>query len=195
MAQFQPRQILGKWQQGFALDLHTLSSVPIGHNEFGHMQFDTRRSEIGELLFCLKNRGDTTTVPEIVATTARFIASWHPPIDMIVPVPPSGARAVQPVILLARGLSAAIQLPLVQCVTKTSDTPQMKNIYDLDERLKALEGVHAVDRIATNGRNILLFDDLFRSGATMNAITTALYREGQAAQVFALTITRTRSLQ
>ena len=195
MAQFQPRQILGKWQQGFALDLHTLSSVPIGHNEFGHMQFDTRRSEIGELLFCLKNRGDTTTVPEIVATAARFIASWQPPIDMIVPVPPSGARAVQPVILLARGLSAAIQLPLVQCVTKTSDTPRLKNIYDLDERLKALEGVHVVDPMATKGRNILLFDDLFRSGATMNAITTALYREGQAAQVFALTITRTRSLQ
>ncbi len=35
----------------------------------------------------------------------------------------------------------------------------------------------------------------YRSGATMNAITAALYDEGAAADVFALTITRTRSNQ
>ncbi len=43
------------------------------------------------------------------------------------------------------------------------------------------------------GKGVLLFDDLFRSGATMNAITAALYDEGGAGNVFALTITRTRS--
>jgi len=40
-----------------------------------------------------------------------------------------------------------------------------------------------------------LFDDLYRSGATMDAITTALYEQGKAADVFALTITRTRSFR
>lgn len=195
MAQFQPRQILGKWQQGFALDLHTLSSVPIGYNEFGHMQFDTTRSEVGELLFRLKNRADTSTVPEIAAAAVQFIRSWKPPIDMIVPVPPSSARAVQPVMLLAQAISQQLGIPLIQCVTKTRDTPQLKNIYDLDERLKALDGVHAADPATAQGRRILLFDDLFRSGATMNAITTTLYDQGKAAQVFALTITRTRSNQ
>ena len=195
MAQFQPRQILGKWQQGFALDLHTLSSIPIGYNEYGHMQFDTTRSEVGELLFKLKNRADTSTVPEIVAAAVQFITAWKLAIDMIVPVPPSSVRAVQPVMLLAQGISAQLGIPLVQAVTKTRDTPQLKNIYDLDERLKALDGVHAADQATTQGRRILLFDDLFRSGATMNAITTALYDQGKAASVFALTITRTRSNQ
>ncbi len=193
MAQFQPRQILGKWQQGFALDLHTLSSIPIGYNEFGHMQFETTRSEVGELLFRLKNRSDTTTVSEIVASAVRFLNTWHPPIDMIVPVPPSSARTVQPVILLAKGISDQLHIPLVECVIKIRETPQLKNIFDLDERLKALDGVHAVDTAATQGRRVLLFDDLYRSGATMNVITTALYDQGKAAEVFALTITRTRS--
>ena len=41
----------------------------------------------------------------------------------------------------------------------------------------------------------LLFDDLYRSGATMNEITTTLYDQGSAADVFVLTITRTRSNQ
>jgi hypothetical protein len=35
MAEFRPRQIIGKWREGFALDVHTISSIPIGHNEFG----------------------------------------------------------------------------------------------------------------------------------------------------------------
>ncbi len=195
MAQFQPRRILGKWQQGFALDLHTISSIPLGYNEYGHMQFDTTRSEVGELLFKLKNRADTSTVPEIVAAAVQFITAWKPPIDMIVPVPPSSMRAVQPVILLAQGISTQLGIPLVQAVTKTRDTPQLKNIYDLDERLNALDGVHVADSAAAHGGRILLFDDLFRSGATMNAITTALYDQGKAAGVFAFTITRTRSNQ
>jgi competence protein ComFC len=195
VAQFQQRQILGRWRQGFALDLRTLSSVPIGENEFGHMQFDTTRSEVGELLFRLKNRSDTGAVDEIVAAAVTFLNTWHPPIEMIVPVPASTARAVQPVMLLARGISDQLHIPLVECVTKARETPQLKNIFDLDERLKALDGVHTVDAAAAQGRTILLFDDLYRSGATMNAITSALYEQGKAADVFALTITKTRSFR
>jgi hypothetical protein len=47
MAAFHSRQIFGKWRAGIALDVHVVSSVPIGHNEFGHMQFDTKRSDVG----------------------------------------------------------------------------------------------------------------------------------------------------
>jgi competence protein ComFC len=46
-----------------------------------------------------------------------------------------------------------------------------------------------------HGQGILLFDDLYRSGATMDAITAELYESGKAMDVFALTITRTRSNQ
>jgi predicted amidophosphoribosyltransferase len=42
-------------------------------------------------------------------------------------------------------------------------------------------------------KNVLLFDDLFRSGATMNAIAAELRDNGGLADLFALTITRTRS--
>lgn len=195
MAQFQPRQILGKWRQGFALDIHTLSSLPIGYNEFGHMQFDTTRSEVGELLFKLKNRGDTSVTDEIVAAAATFMNEWKPPVGIIVPVPPSSIRRVQPVELIAQGLGAQLGVSVVECVKKTKKTPQLKNIFDLDERLKALDGVHAVDTETTQGQRILLFDDLYRSGATMNIVTTALYEQGKAADVFALTVTRTRSHQ
>ena len=71
-----------------------------------------------------------------------------------------------------------------------------KNVWediDPDERKEHLEGLYGVDAAQTNGRKILLFDDLFRSGATLNAITDVLLDLGKAQVVRA--ITRTRSNQ
>ena len=66
-------------------------------------------------------------------------------------------------------------------------------LYSYDERLRLLDGAHKVEASVVKGQKILLFDDLYRSGATMNAITAALYDEGAVADVFALVLTRTRS--
>jgi competence protein ComFC len=195
MAQFVRRKILGKWREGFSLDLHTLSSIFVGYDEFGHPRFDTQRSEIGELLYRLKNKADQTSVPEIVEAVEALMKAWNPTVDILVPVPPSTQRAVQPVLVLVRAISQRLGILLADCVTKTRDIPQLKNVFDLDERAKLLEGLHAVDTSATQGKRVLLFDDLYRSGATMNAITTELYEAGKATDVFALTITRTRSNQ
>jgi predicted amidophosphoribosyltransferase len=52
-----------------------------------------------------------------------------------------------------------------------------------------------VDVAHTEGKKVLLVDDLYRSGATLNAITDLLLTEGKAASVSVLTITRTRSNQ
>ncbi len=98
-------------------------------------------------------------------------------------------------LVLAEAIGQRLKVPLAACVTRTRNVPQLKNVFDLDERVKLLEGLHAVDKSSTQGKKILLFDDLYRSGATMNAITAELYETGKATDVFALTITRTRSNQ
>jgi predicted amidophosphoribosyltransferase len=63
------------------------------------------------------------------------------------------------------------------------------------ERWRLLEDLHEVDQVKLDGKRVLLFDDLFRSGATMNAITGSLYDQGRASDEYALTLTRTRSHQ
>lgn len=73
--------------------------------------------------------------------------------------------------------------------------PQLKDVFDYDERWRLLDGLHEVQKPKVEDRKVLLFDDLFRSGATMNAITSALYDQGLAREVYALTLTRTRSKQ
>ncbi|WP_348826927.1 phosphoribosyltransferase family protein [Halomonas sp. RT37] len=195
MVTIHPQKIEGRWQSGVALDFHTTSSTPIGYNEYGHMQFDTVRPEIAELLYQLKYQGRQDAAAGIIEAAAAFLASYRDKFDILVPVPPSSARAVQPVIVLARGIGTAANLPVVECITTTRETTQLKGVTDPERRKELVDGLYTVDASQTSGRNVLLFDDLFRSGTTMNAITDVLLGPGRAASVRALTITKTRSNQ
>ena len=185
----------GHWRAGIALDFHTTSSTPIGMNDQGHIQFDTVRPPIAPLLYELKYRGDPNAVPVIVETVAAFLAPRKQKFDLIIPVPPSAQRTIQPVIVLANGIGAAVGLPVSNCIGTTRSTTQLKGVTDPEERIKLVDGLYSVDSAQTKGKNILLFDDLFRSGSTMNAITDLLLDQGQAASVSAFTITKTRSNQ
>lgn len=195
MAAINPRRIYGNWLSGIALDVHTLSSVHLGVNEAGHDVFENTRSELGELLYRLKYRGDRRAAQEIIDTTSAFLKPHRSKFDILVPVPPSGARAVQPVMIVAQGIGKAIGLPVVECISLTRPATPLKGVMDRDRRAELLENLHSVDASQTTGKNILLFDDLFRSGATVNAITDLLIQEGKAASVRVLTLTRSRSNQ
>jgi predicted amidophosphoribosyltransferase len=195
MINIKPSRIPGRWREGFALDYHTVGSTYLGDDEFGHPIFDTQRTELGELLYRLKYRSDNSVVDEIVLIVVTFITSWNPGIDIIVPVPPTrSGRSLQPVLTLAEALSKKLSIPnIINAVATAKDIPELKNVYDYDERFRLLKGVHVIRSSIVEGKRILLFDDLYRSGATMNTITAALYDHGLAADVFALAVTRTRS--
>jgi competence protein ComFC len=195
MVAINPKKISGRWIEGVALDLHTIRSIYVGVNEHGRDMFDTTRSELGELLVRLKYKGDQSAAPEIISTVVQYLEPRRDKFDRIVPVPPSATRPVQPVIILANGIGAALGVPVINCIKATRPATQLKDIADPGRRRELLNGLYDVDPIHTEAGNILLFDDLFRSGATMNAITEGLMRQGKAASVRAFTITRTRSNQ
>jgi predicted amidophosphoribosyltransferase len=189
-----PKEIKGTWDMGYVLDLHTISSTMIGYNEFGHPEFDTQRSPLGELLYRLKYRGDKSTLPSIIEVVVAFVKNWAIKPDVIMPMPPSKLqRPFQPVVEIASGLSKALQIPLdATSLKKTKTTPQMKDIGDYSERVAALESVFNVGG-DLNGKQILLIDDLLQSGATLNVAAQTLKRQGQVKAVYAIALTRTRS--
>ena len=192
MTKINPQRIDGPWCEGFVLDIHTISSQPIGFGPSGHTVFDTTYSEIGSLLYKLKYQQDVSGVPAIIEAAAKF---WEPArlsIDLIVPVPASRVRIVQPVDQLATGLGAAMNLPVAQCVSTTRPSSSLKDVSDPEKRRELLNGLHAVDAAKTTGKRILLVDDLYRSGSTMQAIAEVLMGDGRAASVRAFAITRTR---
>jgi competence protein ComFC len=192
MVKINPRKIEGAWREGYALDQHTIKSEYLGDNEFGHPQFDTTRSEIGELLFKLKYRNDQSAVNEIAEAAVAFLKKWKPDIDLIIPVTPSKVRAKQPVFTLAAEIAKRMNIPFsTDYVTRREALPELKNV-SREERTRLLKGAHDIDATKVSGKKILLFDDLFQSGSTSNAICEALLAAG-AKDVVALTVTRTQS--
>lgn len=194
--QIKPKELHGEWKQGFALDVHTTSSTFVGHNEYGHPEFATARSALGELLYRLKYKQDANVIEEIVDTLSEFLKDWKIVVDSIVPMPASNIRRNQPVLEVAKALGKKLGVPVCDnCVSKVKQTPQLKDVYDYEERRKMLEGAFAVKLDQTADKSLLLFDDLYRSGATMNAVARELIRTGEAKEVFVLALTHTRSSQ
>lgn len=192
--QISPKPLTGPWEAGFALDLHTTSSVFIGYNSYGHPEFDTRRPPVAKLLYALKNRGDQRCVEPLAEAAVGFLRDWKPRVDLMVAVPPSNAaRKRQPVIEVARAISRKTGLRIYEAgVVKVKSTPQLKDVFAKAERDRILRDAFDVDPSGTEGKRVLLFDDLYRSGATAGAITKVLLGKGAAARVCLLTSTRTR---
>lgn len=137
---------------------------------------------------------------DIVKTAAAFIKNdWQiaKKVDAIVPVPPSkSGRSLQPVIEVAKGVSSKLQIPFYRNVlAKVEETPELKDVYEYKQRLKLLKSAFAVEDAAKiTKKNVLVFDDLYRSGATVDAIVRTLFAEGKVSKVYVLALTRTRSI-
>ncbi len=191
--QLNQKAVHGAWDDGRTLDLHVRSSEFLGYNEYGHPQFESTRTELGELLFRLKYRRDQSAIAPIAQVTCDFVREWNPGIDVIVPAPPSKRRAVQPLFQIADQVGRLLNLPVDKTsVRKTKATPELKNI-DYAQRLELLVGAHSIEGDALRGRRVLLLDDLYQSGATLNAIARLLKESGGASAIFALALTRARS--
>ena len=63
----------------------------------------------------------------------------------------------------------------------------------MDNRKEVLKDAFSVQNNVLNGKDVLLFDDLYRSGETLNAVCDILLNVGKARGVYVLTITKTRT--
>jgi competence protein ComFC len=191
-----PTKLDGPWTSGYVLEReHTVSSEFLGHDSFGHPQFDSKYSALGELIYRLKNKGDKNTVDSIADTAVQFISErWKLEFDLIVPMPPSRKReAYQPVVEIAKAIGARLAKPVdLNAVRKVKETPQLKDVYDFAERRKLLEGAFKANADSVRGKSVLLVDDLYRSGATAAVVAQSLLAGG-AARVYMLAMTKTRT--
>ncbi len=190
-----PMKLSGPWADGYVLERqHTLSSEFLGHDSYGNPQFDTKRSELGELVFLLKNRNDRNTLDSIAETAVQFIQNWNIAFDLVVPMPPSRKRAAyQPVVEIVTAIATRLAKPVhTTAASKVKETPELKDVFDYQQRVKLLQDAFTVDCDAVRDKRILLVDDLYRSGATANVVAQNLLAGGAAA-VYMLAMTKTRT--
>lgn len=183
----------GNWHAGKAYALHTISSTYLGPDQFGHDKYETTRSEMGELVYRLKYKGDKSVLDQIV-TLLDGIQGIEK-FDYLVPVPPTKKnRPFQPVLAITEMLGKRRGVPILTTLVENTGDDEQKEISDPVERSTRLrEAIKCNAATTVAGKNLLLVDDLYRSGATLAAITTLLYEKCNPNSVSVLTMTKTRS--
>lgn len=181
-----PKRILGNWDDGYRLDVHTESSTPIGEDDFGHMQFNTIRTELGELLYQVKYKHNYQKIQEIINIIQNFIVStFYGTVDCVLPIPPTKKRAVQHVEIIAERIAMLLNCTYSNSVlTNESDGEAKDN--QCQRKITQLA-------FASSMHNVLLVDDITSTGKTANACVNALRKDPNISKIYFLTLTVRRN--
>jgi orotate phosphoribosyltransferase-like protein/DNA-binding NarL/FixJ family response regulator len=175
-----PRALPGPWQEGWALGFHS-----------GFGGADWKRSDVGDLTYRLKYESDASAVQPLVEQ-ALALCRTHAAlgdVDALVPVAPSVAHKLDTVATFTSALAAALQKPVLPALVKTRQTQPQKDMHSLAQKRSNVAGAFAVHG-DVRGKRLLVLDDLFDSGATLEEATRVLLKAG-ATSVCVLTMTRT----
>jgi len=167
------RQIRGLWDEGWVLDKHSVSSVYRGP---GPHDFDTIRTEVGEATFQLKYRQvwrrqslcsgyRRQHLPE--ALSGRFNCSYACIVSKSTPACHRGSERAW----------SNVKIPVFSNVLiKAKDGKSLKDLSSKDEKIDAIGDSFSVnDGISNIGKwNILVVDDLFHTGASMETACKVL---------------------
>lgn len=176
-----PRPLPGPWQAGWSLGFHSQFNGATWH-----------RTNVGTLAHRLKYQHDQEAVQPLLEQILA-LCSQQPDlvagIDALVPVPPSPGRLLDPVETVARHLGIALKKPIWPLLTKTRQTAPQKELRTLAQKRANVAGAFTV-RYLVPGKRLLVLDDLFDSGATLEEVSRVL-RQAGVTQLSVLTLTRT----
>lgn len=141
-------------------------------------------------IVAFKDNENLQTLPLLVHALAKLADNLAnlPNDTVIVPVPTTQGRLTErgfyPVLVLARYLSALTGFAIYQGVVRPHETRHQRGL-DRAERLNNLQGAFVLEYLPPS-QNLLLFDDVATTGATLVEITKALRQACPQAQISAV---------
>lgn len=176
-----PQRLLGPWEIGWALDLHS------------HFIGETwQRSETGRLLCRYKYRGRIDLADKLADRLVALIEKHSElnAVDGLLVIPPTTPRLYDCVYLLGQVLARRLGVPLLSGgLQRIRTTDRQKDMRTRTQKRANVAGAFAV-RGDVRGKSLLVLDDLYDSGETLREVTRVLKRAG-VRSVKVLTLTRT----
>jgi ComF family protein len=164
--------------------------------------FDAARAAVAyddtsrDLILAFKHGDATHLVTTLGPWVMRAAGEFQGAVDMVMPVPLHRwrllARRYNQAGILARFIARGWRVPFVHDVLVRVKRTESQGHKTRAERLKNVAGAFRVlpaRRADIKGRCILLVDDVYTTGATVNACARALKRAGASA-VYVVTIAR-----
>lgn len=186
-------KIDGPWKEGYAFDVHTISSDYTGEDQYGHPTFDTTRSEMGQCIYELKYEQHLSVLEKIkkLLVDSNELKDYISKIDIIIPVPPSNKyRQIQPVKVCSEKLAEIYKKQLETTLLSSTNKDELKSTPTEEKYDKIKSGISISDKIDKE-KKFLIFDDVFDSGSTLSAIANALKEKG-CKNIYVFTLTKTR---
>lgn len=183
-----PVRIYGAWDEGIVLDNHMLKSIFLGYDENGKEKFENTRTEIGELLYKFKYQKDRESLSKIINLLTDILDKWklEDKIDMVISVPPSNkTREYQPVFEIAKEIACYINKDCKFDILLKQSNLQMKDGNDITGMIQQIK---TVDKPS----NVLIIDDLYSTGATLNETCKILRKDKNIKKIYCLAITKTK---
>lgn len=174
----------GDFDVGFALANHT--EIHDGKRDY---------TPIGKMVFEFKYQGKRSQLDPLMHEVVRFINEneSYKNADLIVPVPSTSKdRDYDPITLIAQVMSERTGIAVARNVlVKTRVTPPQKQLVNLTQKkLNVKNAFKITEREKIHRKTIILLDDLYDSGATLNECSRLLRNAG-AEKVLAFALTRT----
>jgi len=155
---------------------------------------EARPSGPGRLMHDLKYEGQERAADRLAWLMAAHVRERAElrRCDLIVPIPPTDpADSASPATRLAGRLSHLSGIPIAESLISSEDRARQKDLSSRGEKESNIRDTfEVVGGNEVKGRRVLLVDDIFDSGATLQEAGTTLRRAG-AAEVHLLTAVRT----
>lgn len=191
---YSPIKLTGNWTDGYALDKHIIESIFLGYDMWGYPRFDNKHSEVGECVFKAKYRNDFSKIDLLVDVSVDFLVNFWKildKIDLIIPVPASKKRDIQPVYVLVEDIAKKLRKEYCLDYFEKVNDIEAKDLT-LEEKKKFFNETLKKNKKLTRKASILIVDDLYSTGFTLNMVCAELLKEEYIENVYVLTMTKTK---